>query len=122
MKIYYSHPKSYRDSTEAKEDINLLKSLGYEVVSPYDPKFSDHWQTTGISFGKILVDMCDIVAIRPLSTGKIGAGGGKEVEWAIELNKTIIEMPSASPFDKDTLDGRVLSIDETVEFFKTVGK
>ncbi len=122
MKIYYSHPKSYKNSEEGAEDISLLTALGYEVVSPYDPKFSDLWQSEGISFGKVLVEMCGAFAVRPLSTGKISAGAGKELNWAIEAGKLILEMPSAAPFDLSSLDGRVLSIDDTVEFFKTVGK
>lgn len=122
MKVYYSHPKTYKRSNEETEDISLLESLGYEVENPYDPKFSDIWQTEGIQFGKTLVEMCDTIAFRPLSNGKIGAGVGKEIGWAIELGKTIIEMPSASPFDAGTFHERVLSIDDTVEFFNTVGK
>lgn len=122
MKVYYSHPKTYKNSPEEAEDISLLKALGHEVENPYDPKFSDIWQTEGISFGKTLVEMCEGFAFRPLSNGKIGAGVAKELKWAVEANKVILEMPSASPFEMDSLDGRVLSIDETVEFFNTVGK
>lgn len=122
MKVYYSHPKTYRRSPEEAEDISLLTSLGYEVENPYDPKFSDLWQTEGIQFGKTLVEISDVVAFRPLSNGKIGAGVGKELGWAIELGKEIIEMPNAKPFDEGSLNERVLSIDDTVEFFNTVGK
>lgn len=122
MKLYYSHPKSYKGSKEEAEDISLLESLGYEVENPYNPKFADIWQTEGIGFGKILVEMCEIFAFRPLSTGQIGAGSAKEIQWALNAQKRILEMPSAVPFDAETLDERALSIDETVEFFKTVGK
>lgn len=122
MKAYYSHPKSYRRSPEASEDIDLLKSLGYEVENPYDPKFSDIWQSEGITFGRTLVEMCDVVAFRPLSNGKIGAGVGKEVGWALELGKEVIEMPSAVPFDVGSLEERVLSIEDTLAFFEKVGK
>ena len=122
MIVYYSHPKTYKNSAESEQDIGLLEALGYGVISPYDPKFSDLWQEEGIKFGKVLVDMCDYVAFRPLSNGKIGAGVGKELGWAIELQKPILEMPSAFPFDENTLKERLLSIDETVEFFNTIGK
>lgn len=123
MQVYYSHPKTYKGSKEEAEDIKKLELEGYTVENPYNPKFADLWQTEGIAFGKSLVDMCDAVAFRPLSNGKIGAGVGKELGWAIELNKPIIEMPSANfVTDEESLAERVLSIDDTVEFFNTVGK
>lgn len=122
MKIYYSHPKTYKNSKEEAQDIKLLESRGFEVENPYNPKFSDLWQTEGIGFGKTLVEMCDRVAFRPLSNGKISAGSVKELGWAKELGKPILEMPSGTNFDESSLESRLLTIDETVEFFSTVRK
>lgn len=122
MKAYYSHPKTYKNSEEEAEDISLLKSLGYSIENPYDDKFIELWQTEGIGFGRTLVEMCDVVAFRPLSNGKIGSGVAKELGFAIEMRRPIIEMPSAVPFDVSTLKERTLTMDETVEFFNTVGK
>lgn len=122
MKAYYSHPKSYKGSKEEGEDIDLLESLGYDVENPYDIKFSEFWQTEGIGFGRTLVEMCDVMAFRGLKNGKIGAGVGKELGFALEAGKKIIELPEGIEIDETDINGRILSIDETVEYFNTVGK
>lgn len=123
MKAYYSHPKTYKNSKESVSDKELLISLGYEVIDPYDPIYTECWQSSeSMSFSKVLIDMADIVAFRALSTGKIGAGVGKELRIASEMGKKIMEVPTVTSFELERLTDRILTIDETVDFFNTVGK
>ena len=122
MKIYYSHPKPYKRSKEAKQDMQLLQSLGYEVINPYDPKFSECWEEQKMAFSEIIIEMADVVAFRALSNKKISSGVGKELSIAISMGKDIMELPNVTMFDKSTLDARVLNIDDTMSFFKNTGK
>lgn len=122
--VYYSHPKIMRGSAQEKEDTLFLQILGFTVESPYDPKYSDAWESEGIEFGRTLVEIYDAVAYRLTSDNRISAGVAKELKWAIELGKPIIEMPKAEivEYSKKDIIERSMTIDETVEYFRTFKK
>jgi hypothetical protein len=121
MKIYYSHAKITNNTNEAKSDVSLLQSLGHDVDNPYNPKYSEFWYAQGMEFSKVLIDGNDAVAFRPLEDGRITSGVAKELRLAVELGKPILEMPRVIPFDTSKLEERAMTMDDTVEFFKTVG-
>lgn len=117
MKIYYSHPKIYRNSEGAKKDVIFLEGLNYTVDNPYNPKYSDLWQSEGFGFSKTLIEGNDALAFRPLEDGKISIGVAKEIETAVSLGKDIIELPEVYPVENTDFSSRTLSMDETMDYF-----
>lgn len=119
MRVYYSHPKPTRNSLIAKQDIALMEDIaGYTVDNPYNPKYSDLWESEGFGFSKVLIENNDALAFRALEDGKISSGVGKEIKTALELGKAVIELPFIHPKEDFELGDRVLSLDETMERFK----
>jgi hypothetical protein len=115
-KAYYSHAKVVAHTPQEKSDIETLESAGFKVDNPYHPKYSEWWETEGIEFGKALVQSNDVFVFRALPDGSIPAGVAKELGWAEEAGKPIIELPYALSQRKTR------TVAETVEYYKEVGK
>ena len=113
--VYYSHSKILKGTPQEAQDIQLLEGLGLEVDNPFNSIYTDFWEEEGINFGLTLIQNNEYFAFRAMPDGRIASGVGKEVKWAINLNKPIIEMPFG-------LKSRIMNLDETMEFFKEVGK
>lgn len=142
---YYAHCMSiYGKLTEAR-DVEALRALGFAVVNPNDQDISKrceeirdtvertgYWEAgspgPGLTFRytdastaimevifKPLARSCDVLAFRALPDGTIPAGVAKEIQWAIEAGKTIIELPCS-------LKRRTLSVELTREYLREVGQ
>lgn len=115
-KAYYSHAKILVKTEQEKADIETLEKAGFKVDNPYHAKYSEWWETEGIEFGRVLIEANDVFVFRALPDGTITAGVAKELKWAEEANKPIIELPYA-------LSERVArSIENTVEYYKKAKK
>lgn len=102
LKAYYAHPMAlYRSPVEAR-DLKTLEALGFKVVNPADPKYSEYQMD---EFVKLAVS-CDLVAFRSFDDGKVGSGVALEVMAAKDADIPVVEL---SPF----LFTRVLSRNET---------
>lgn len=113
-KVYYSHAKNTVNTEQEKRDIATLGMLGFNVDSPYHPKYIEFWETEGIEFGKVLIEANDIFAFRALPDGRIPAGVAKELGWAEASGKPIIELPYS-------LEQRIkLNVTETVAEYNKV--
>ena len=62
-----------------------------------------------------LVERCDVLVFRSAPSGRITSGVAIELEWAVELGKLILELPSA-------LTRRRMGIIETREYLAEVGQ
>lgn len=63
---------------------------------------------------KPLVHACDVLAFRGLPDGAIPAGVAREIEWAQQYYKGIIELPSG-------FTRRTLTLEQTREYLKEIG-
>jgi nucleoside 2-deoxyribosyltransferase len=117
MKVYYAHSVGIYGSKQEEIDIELLKSLGYKVVSPNTVKVQKGITSWKMKYGQAgcmeyfhnMLDQCDMIAFR--ADGKVGSGVWHEVQYMREQNKPVIELPTLS-------STRALSI---IEYLRLLG-
>lgn len=102
LKCYYAHTMTSYGSTIEREDISLLRDLGFEVINPSDTKYSEGckaysekygWDKVMDYFKKVISEECDMVAFRSLPNGQILSGVAAEVQHAIQIGYPVIELP-----------------------------
>ena len=102
LKCYYAHTMLSYNSTIEKQDVELLETLGFEVINPNQPKHqigckeyaAKHgWDKVMDYFKKVIEEECDMVAFRSLPDGQILSGVAAEVQHAVSINYPVIELP-----------------------------
>jgi hypothetical protein len=116
MKIYYAHCMAIYDTPQEERDMTLLYELfpNAEITNPNNPMCDAGAKEFGMDYFKSLVEAHDLIAFRALPNGKIPSGVWKELEWAGEFGKMIIELPCFT--------GREMSLDDTRFFLKEIGQ
>jgi nucleoside 2-deoxyribosyltransferase len=122
-KVYYAHSMHLYNTKQEERDIKTLEELGFEVFNPNSGTIQEEVEKYKLEFGdastmeyfKLLVQNCDIFVFRAHPNGKIPSGVGFELNYAMELGKLIIELPSL-------LSTRHLSLADTREYLKLLGQ
>jgi hypothetical protein len=114
MKVYYARPISLYKTAQDKRDIDLLQSLGFEILNPDKEALQERYKVEGMNVFLEAVKECDAIAFRAFPDGKLGAGVYKEILQAQEQNKPVIELPTIT-------GGRVLSVDDTRAYLSYQG-
>jgi hypothetical protein len=106
-RVYYAHPMSLYGTPQESRDVELLQSLGFEVVNPNAPAFSR------LTFNNYLTlaATCDLIAFRALPDGSITCGVAKE----IKMGPPVIELPSG-------VSRRALTLQQTLETLAELGE
>jgi hypothetical protein len=112
---YYAHSMAIMNTAQEARDIDLIQRIGYLVINPFDDLYQAAYQKDGIDSLKLVVWSCDVLAFRSHLDMAIGAGVGKEIEWAAEKNIPIFELPSM-------MFSRIISVAETKEYLKETGQ
>jgi len=100
MKIYYAHCKAIYGTPQEVRDIQLLKSLEFEVLNPNEEQYQkgyllhQEFKTAPMRYWEELMESCDAVAFRALPGGHMAAGLGTEVDRALKIGMPVIELPS----------------------------
>lgn len=115
MKAYYAHCLAIYNTKQEERDLETIERLGFEVLNPNKPEYSQLYKTQGMKVFEELASSCDVVVFRGLPDGSLPAGIAKEVKAAKEANKPIIELPSC-------LERRILTVEETREYLKEIGQ
>lgn len=122
MKAYYAHCMAIYNTKQEERDLLTLTDLGFDVLNPNTPEVSqgikaykEQHPSDYMSYFKNLVEQCPVFVFRALPDGKIPSGVAKELEWAQQMNKFIIELPSA-------VSQRTLTHAETIEYLKEIGQ
>lgn len=115
MKIFFACPVSLFNTPQEKRDIETLKALGFEVVSPNTPEGNEGYKAEGLEYFNKLVDECDAVAFRAFVDLKVGSGIVSQVERAMLAGKPVIELPTLT-------NSRVLDRGETTQYLKFLGQ
>lgn len=100
--VYYAHCMAIYDTEQEKRDIATLEALGLTVYNPNNSDVQETVQlmkaqgsTDYMGFFKDLVYDCDVFAFRGLPmTLTLPGGVAKELEWATQAGKPIIELPT----------------------------
>jgi hypothetical protein len=132
MKIYYAHSMSLYDTPQEKRDVELLETLGFNVINPNSKEIQDQvdsikgWcaeagktrdETSSeimLMFFQGVIPFCDALAFRSFHDGKIGAGVWSEIVCAQNRFIPIIELPNIISYRK-------MDIEETREILKLIG-
>jgi hypothetical protein len=131
-RIYYAHSMHLYGTLQEKRDIELLESLGFEVVNPNCEEIvmqveaiRDIYEKSGATkdatstaimeyFYEEVIPDCDALAYRSFIDFKIGAGVYGEILIAKSLNKPIIELPTL-------ITSRSLTVAETRQYLMLHG-
>lgn len=123
IKCYYAHTMTSYGSTIETQDIELLTSLGFEVINPNQEKYQKGYEEYVKKYGKedgmgyfanIISNKCNMVAFRSLPNGKILSGVAYEIAYAKSLKYPIIELPCS-------LSYRVMDYPETKQYLTELG-
>lgn len=125
MKVYYAHSMHLYGTPQEQRDVELLESMGFTVVNPNNPKVQKDVEVfkltqspgTGnvMNLFKKLIETCDILAYRSHVDLRIPSGIMFEVDYAIEINKPVFELPTLTT-------QRRMTYEETVEYLKYNGQ
>lgn len=127
MKVYYAHCIGLYDTFQEIRDINTLLGLKLEIVNPNNPETDKKYKellksvNTNEGYNQVFdsifnskIDICDVFAFRSLPDGRISAGVARELKYAKETGKIIIELPS-------NIISRSITKEETKEYLKEIG-
>lgn len=116
-KIYYAHCRALYGTQQENRDILLLESLGFDVLNPNNKVHQDSCKAfiDVMEYFLQLVATCDAVAFRALPNGKIPAGVLKEVKFAYEKNKPVMELPV-------NIGLREMTVEQTRAYLTEVGQ
>lgn len=126
MMIYYAHCMAIYNKPQEKEDIEILKKIGFDVLNPNSPLHSNKVNfirgnggsgADVMEYFKSIVesDEIDALAFRALPDGSIPAGVAKEIDVAMQCGKPVIELPYHESRKK-------LTVQETRTYLKKVGQ
>lgn len=105
LRCYYAHPMSIYGTPQEARDVELLQSLGFDVVNPSTLETDDMDEFCNIAAG------CDLVAFRALPDGSISCGVAEE----ISSNSRVIELPAA-------ISRRSLTLEQTLQALAESGQ
>lgn len=140
MKVYYAHCIALYGSPQELRDLVMLQDLfrGAEIINPADRMWEDRCQLERETvrrynlaypetpkdasheimekvFKPLATWQTHALAFRALPDGRIPAGVGREVQWAVEYGNPVIELPS-------NLMGRGMTVDQTRAYLREVGQ
>lgn len=121
--VYYAHSVALYGTPQEQRDIKTLESLGLKVFNPNQQKLQDDFNEQKeidymLAFEQVFLHSileCEVFAFRALPDGRIPAGVAKEIVYAQEQGKTIIELPS------NVID-RYMEVDATRLFLEEIGQ
>lgn len=113
--IYYAHPVSIYGTLLEKIDLETIEKVFYygEIYNPNCKDCEDGYKKEGMEYFKNKVKSSKLLVFRSFTDGKISSGVAKEIEWALEDNIPVIELP--------TYYDRKLSVEETRVYIKNCG-
>lgn len=114
MKVYYARPISLYNTPQDKRDLDLLGTLGFEVINPNKEALSARYAKEGMDVFLEAMTDCQALAFRSFQDLKIGAGVVKEIAKAVEMGVPVIELPTIT-------ESRKLGVDETRQYLSYLG-
>lgn len=115
MLAYYAHCTSIYNTPQEERDLALINELGFSVYNPNCQEAEEGYKNESMPWFRKKVQECDVFIFRALPDGDIPAGVAKEIGYAREFTKPIIELPSG-------VQRRVLSVEQTREYLHEVGQ
>lgn len=126
MKLaYYAHPTTEYGTNLELMVLKHLEKCGFMVINPNNPITDLEYRvakSTG-GFDKAmrvfynLIDRCDLVTFTPFYDGMISSGVVRELEYALNAGKPVLEVPL-----QHLIKARYLSYEDTLARIKEYKK
>ena len=121
-KIYYAHTMTTYYSQEEANAVELLESMGYEVVNPSDKKIVEGFKLfrkenpsrNSMDYFLDIVKTCDLLAFSAVGDGKLTSGVVKEVLYALGTKMPVIEIHTIDSLSSK----RFMSLEETRKYLE----
>lgn len=121
-KIYYAHTMTTYYSQEETNAVELLKSMGYEVINPSDKKIVEGFELfkkenpakSSMDYFLDVVKTCDLLAFSAVDGDKLTSGVVKEVLYALSTKMPVLEIHTIDSLNPE----RFMSLEETREYLK----
>ena len=113
-KAYYARPMAIYGSKQEMRDIETMSALGFESIDINKKEIQAAYDQQGMAVFLEYVKKADAIFFRRQLDGKIGAGVYKEIQWAIEADLPVVELPGA-------MVGTVATVNETREYLNLSG-
>lgn len=113
-KVYFARPISQYGNNQDKRDIELIRSMGFEILDPNSKFYEEAYKSRGMSVFTDLVANCDGLIFRSFVDGTIGAGMVKEINTAKGLGLFVLELPTIT-------SKRELSVEDTRTYINQLG-
>ena len=119
-KIYYAHTMTTYYSQEEANAVELLESMGYEVVNPSDKKIVEGVELfkranpskNYMEYFFDVVKTCDLLAFSAADDDKLTSGVVKEVLYALSTRMPVIEIHTIDSLNPE----RFMSLEKTREY------
>lgn len=121
---YYSHGMHIFNTPQEKRDIEIIQAMGYSVMNPNNKytasQFNEALQTMDYSdafdyvFGA-MIKASELLIFRSHPDGSIPFTVGKEIEFANNIERVVLELPSG-------ISRRKLDSGETEEYLREIGQ
>ncbi len=92
-RCYYAHSLHLYGTQQEQRDIDLLETLGFEVVNPSEEKHQKAYPDGGMDYFVDLALSCAVGAFRAYPNGEIPSGVYKEISAMNDAGKPVIEIP-----------------------------
>lgn len=102
------------NTEQDKADVERIASLGYHVIEITDAETQDGAKKHGMIYFKHIIDQSEVLFFRSFPDGNIGAGVGREIQWALADAKPVFELPVH-------FERRLLSVSETQYMLELCG-
>lgn len=123
MKIYFAHPVTdYGTERQAKAlaalRAHFVDDLGrrhFEIENPDQPHHQAGYAEHGMEYFKAIVGECSHLAFMRFPDGSIGAGVGREINWAHIANLHVYEVFDGRLYPTPDKPSPILTVEETRE-------
>lgn len=113
MKIYLAHPVTDYGTQRQADAIAHLRKRRIEVENPDQPHHQEGYTARGMDYFKDVVAGCIGLVFLRFPNGSIGAGVGKEIQWALDGNKAVWEFFDGRLYWCADTPTPILSVEDT---------
>ena len=113
-RIYFAHPVTdFGGSSRQKTAIEAISAIGASVENPDQEHHARSYQAAGMDYYRDVVQSCDGLAFMRFHDGSIGAGVGREIDWAIEADLPVWEVFGSQLFEVLGRPTPILDVEQT---------
>ncbi|QIG75232.1 hypothetical protein EVC29_002 [Rhizobium phage RHph_Y52] len=121
-RIYFAHAVTDYNTDRESTALAVIRARwpGSTIVNPNASIHEHGYRRDGMVYFKSLVEGCAMLVFMRFPNGAIGAGVGKEIQWASDKGLLIREVFGNETFDVRGKPTPVLSVEQTRAMIRTI--